>query len=266
MCLLSEKAVAVPENTLTKPTLMLVGTGHWSNPGKDYRSVEFDEMLSPERQRQIASCLERFVGFAPTRVAVEVMASAHDALNADYQRYRRGEMALTANERHQLGFRLAAMMNHDQIQAIDWHDMERAIGWDTAIEFARQHNQPEFISFFNELSEEGPEERATEAARIRGLSVREQLLETNDPANISDSHHLYMDLAQVGEGTNYIGADVVLRWYERNIKIFVNIARLVKSPDDRILVVIGGGHLPLLTHFATSSGRFDVVSALSFLK
>jgi hypothetical protein len=74
-----------------------------------------------------------------------------------------------------------------------------------------------------------------------------------------------MDLAQVGEGANYIGGDVVLRWYERNMKIFLNIARLATSPDDRILVVIGGGHLPLLTHFAEGSGRFELVSASRYL-
>jgi hypothetical protein len=49
------------------------------------------------------------------------------------------------------------------------------------------------------------------------------------------------------------------------MKIFLNIARLATSPDDRILVVIGGGHLPLLTHFAEGSGRFELVSASRYL-
>lgn len=245
-----------------KPKLMLLGAAHWSNPGKDYRSIEFDDMLSPERQRQIESCLEQLATFAPTKVGLEVMANADDALNADYQQYRKGKFALTANERHQLGFRLAATMGHERIHAIDWHDLKRAIGWDTAIDFARQHNQTELVASFDQLSEQ---EQAAENARVQALTVREQLLETSDPDNVAKSHHVYMDLALVGAGENYIGADVVLRWYERNMKIFANISRLVESPDDRILVVIGGGHLPLLTHFAASSGRFDVVPALDYL-
>lgn len=258
--LVSLKGAVVSEGIPKKPKLMLLGTGNWSNPGKDYRSVDFDDMLAPERQRQIESCLRRLVRFAPTKIGLEVMVNAHDALNAEYQEYRRGHLPLTANERHQLGFRLATIMEHEQIYTIDWHDMNRAIGWDSAIDFARQHDQADFISSFGQSRQE---EQAIESSRFRKLSVREQLLEIGDPAK---SHHVYMDMALIGTDENYVGADVVLRWYERNIKIFVNIARLVESPDDRILIVIGGGHLPLLTHFAASSGRFDMVPALDFLQ
>lgn len=59
-----------------------------------------------------------------------------------------------------------------------------------------------------------------------------------------------MDMALIGSSDDYVGADVILRWYERNIKIFVNVARLASESSDRILVLIGGGHLPLLTHFS----------------
>jgi hypothetical protein len=248
-----------------RPTIMLLGTGHWSNPGKDYKSVEFDDMLLPERQRQISACLEQLARFAPTKVALEVMPDATAGLNADYQRYRQGNFALTANERHQLGFRLAAMMNHDRMYGIDWHDLERSIGWDTAIEFAQRHGQLDLISFFTDVAREGEDEKVAELARIRRLSVRELLLDTNDPKGLARSHRIYMDLAQVGAGSNYIGADVVLRWYERNMKIFVNLSRIATSPEDRVLVVIGGGHLPLLLHFTESSDRFQLVPASEFL-
>lgn len=255
---MSERADGVPK-------LMLLGTGHWSNPGKDYVSIEFDDMLAPGRQREIEDCLERLAAFAPTRIALEAMAEATEELNDDYQRYCGGRLVLTANERHQLGFRLARMLGHDRIYGIDWHDMEREIGWDAAITFARQHAQFDFISAFTQLEHESKEEKEQERARIRRLSVREQLLELNDAAGLTDSHRVYMDLAQVGEESNYIGGDVILRWYERNMKIFLNIARIDTSPEDRILIVIGRDHLPLLTHFAEGSGRFELVPSSRFL-
>jgi hypothetical protein len=249
----------------TAPRLLLVGTGHWSNPGRDYKSTEFDDMLAPGRQREIEECLECLAAFAPTKIALEIMAGATAALNDDYRRYRDGHLALTANERHQIGFRLAAMLGHDRIHGVDWHDMTREIGWDAAITFARDHGQHELIPFFTQLEQESDEEKAAERARIRRWSVREQLRETNDPASFAASHRVYMDLAQVGEGSTYIGGDVILRWYERNMKIFLNIARIATSPGDRILVVIGGGHLPLLTHFAEGSGRFTLAPASAYL-
>lgn len=80
-----------------------------------------------------------------------------------------------------------------------------------------------------------------------------------DPATDVDrmveSHQVYMNLAQVGEGETYVGAEVVLRWYERNMRMFVNLARLATRPDDRVLVVVGAGHLTLLSHFISGAGR-----------
>jgi len=247
------------------PAILLLGSGHWSNPGKDYVSIDHDDMLSPARQREIEDCLQRLARFAPTKVALEVMADATDALNEDYRRYRAGTFALTANERHQLGFRLAAMLGHDQIYGIDWHNLERPIGWDGAIAFAREHGQDDLIAFFNHSEEERATRSAVESQRLRSMSVREQLLETNDPATRAGNHRVYMDLALIGQGSTYIGADVILRWYERNMKIFVNLSRIACSPDDRVLVVIGSGHLPLLTHFIEGSGRFELVSPGRYL-
>jgi hypothetical protein len=87
--------------------------------------------------------------------------------------------------------------------------------------------------------------------------VRDHLLATNTPEAMAASHRVYMDLAQVGEGDDsYIGAGVVLRWYERNMMMFVNIARIASGPEDRVLVVVGGGHLPLLSHYLRDAGAF----------
>jgi hypothetical protein len=239
------------------PTVLLIGTGHWGNPGLDYKSVAFDDMLAPGRQQEIAECLEHLARFAPTKVALEIMPDQAEAWNTEYRAYRHGAFALTVNERHQLGFRLAAMAGHERIYGIDWHDLDHPIGWERAITFAQEHGQDQYIAFFTRVAQESEQEKAAEHERIRKESVREQLLGTNAPGAMADSHRIYMDLAQVGEGSPYIGAEVVLRWYERNMMMFVNVSRLASHSEDRVLVVVGDGHLPLLRHFLTSSGRFQ---------
>lgn len=255
----------MPDRIDRQPTILLVGTGHWSNPGKDYKSVEFDDMLALPRQREIADCPERLARFSPTKVALEVMADQSEAVNEDYRLYRAGSLTLTANERHQLGFRLAAMLGHERIFGIDWHNLDRPIGWDQAIAFAQEHGQLDRIAFFTRAEQADEQDRAAERDCVRQMSVRDQLLEINDPERMAEGHQIYMDLAQVGDGNVYIGADVVLRWYERNMTIFVNLSRIATDPDDRVLVVIGGGHLPLLTHFIESSRRFGLVPASKYL-
>lgn len=253
------------DSNVQRPAILLVGTGHWDNPGLDLASVEFDDMLSPRRQREIEDCLGRLADFSPTKVALEVMPNRMEEWNAEYRAYRQGRFTLTENERYQLGFRLAAMANHECIYGIDWHDLERPIGWERAITFARTHGQEDRIAFMTAAEQETGQHREAERERIRRMSVREHLAEVNAPGSVAESHRVYMDLARVGEGPNYVGADVVLRWYERNMMIFANLARIVNAPTDRILVIIGAGHIPLLAHFVESSGRFELHLANAYL-
>lgn len=247
-----------------KPRLLLVGSGHWSNPGKDLITVTFDDMFSPHRQAEIAECLERLKAFAATKVLLEISARDQEGLDTDYAAYLRGDLGLSVNERHQLGFRLAGEAGHERVYGVDWHDPERTIPWLEAFEFAKSHDQIQLISG-HQNEAELKDKAAAEEAWIARSSVSELLIGGNDPGHIVQSHKFYSNLAQVGEGENYIGADVVLRWYERNLKIFTNIRRLVTSPDDRLLLVIGGGHLPLLHHFAEASDVFELAKVTDYL-
>ena len=55
-----------------------------------------------------------------------------------------------------------------------------------------------------------------------------------------------MAALRVGADTSYPGATMTARWYERNLKIASNVLRLVESPQDRVLVIIGAAHGPIL--------------------
>jgi hypothetical protein len=46
-----------------------------------------------------------------------------------------------------------------------------------------------------------------------------------------------------GDPDDYAGSDLLAMWYQRNIRIYRNIIALVDSPEDRILVIYGAGHL-----------------------
>jgi len=252
--------------THDRPRVLLVGTGHWSNPGRDMIAPEFDDMLSPHRQREIAGCIERLTAFAPAKVALEVSGERTGQLQDEYQRYRAGSFTLGPNERHQLGLRLAAACEHERIWGIDWHNPVQPIGWDRAIDFAKEHEQLDLIPVSAIDDEAVKRTEAEENGRIRRTSVAEMLLDAHEPANLAEGHTVYADLALIGEGDNYIGADVILRWYERNMRIFVNLSRIISSPEDRIAVVIGAGHVPLLTHFIEASGRYSLEYPAAYLR
>ena len=57
--------------------------------------------------------------------------------------------------------------------------------------------------------------------------------------------YAYIKANAVSGNRLYTGAEMVSKWYERNLKIFSNIQRLAYS-HERILILYGAGHLPIL--------------------
>jgi hypothetical protein len=98
------------------------------------------------------------------------------------------------------------------------------------------------------------------------LTLRETLLHENDPERlrIAHGHYLVGNLLNGAPG-DYFGADAfVSGWYNRNLRIYSNVVRLIRSPEERVLVIIGAGHAPILRHLFLSSPvvQLDSVSAV----
>ena len=69
-----------------KPVVLLIGAFHMANPGRDVFNMQVDEVLAPQRQREIRECVEHLKGFRPTKVALEVTTDQDAALNEEYRR------------------------------------------------------------------------------------------------------------------------------------------------------------------------------------
>lgn len=57
---------------------------------------------------------------------------------------------------------------------------------------------------------------------------------------------------------NYEGSQLVLQWYERNLKIFSNLQNICKKKD-RVLVLIGSSHLKILKELVCASSEMVMV-------
>jgi hypothetical protein len=235
-----------------KPQVLVLGTYHLANPGRDYVNPEVDDVLSPRRQREIADLVERLEAFRPTKIAVEVPVSMDSALNARYAAYVAGRDTLRRSEVDQIGFRLARRLGHPRVYPID-HRLDLA--FEETIAWAATNGLTEIV----ERIQMETRKLLDDAQRtLRGGTLAEILLDANSPR--ADSlHGLYLVAAQIGRDTAYPGAEMVADWYERNLKIFVNIARLVESPDERILVIIGSGHGTLLRQFVREHPDMELV-------
>lgn len=216
--------------------ILVLGTYHMANPGRDIFNMAADDVLAPKRQAEIAELLEVLKRFKPTKIAVE--SAVHDDRRPkQYAEYRAGAYTLTANEIEQVGFRLARDLGMKTIYPVD---IDGDFPWQRVINFAKATGQsPVMDLIMSEISEMVKQQDAY----LKSHSVLETLLYMNDDRKVAQDVGFYFRQARLGEPGDYAGPDLLASWYQRNIRIFNNIARIVESPNERVLVIYGAGHL-----------------------
>lgn len=254
---------AGPAIAREQPALLIVGTPHFGNPGRDIVNSRVTDVMTAERQREIGAIVEKLAAFHPTRVAVEWPTSAQAKLDQRYADYRAGRYTLSANEADQIGLRLAARLGLPRVEAIDWNEMPPGT-----------ENDYDFVAWA-----EGHGRAAAWQERVRrqqaaadGLSqlmactpVSSWLRRANTPKARLDMHRPYYEIAQIGDHTANPGAAWVGSWYARNLRILGNLISLADRPQERIVAIYGAGHGYLLDQQARESGVFDVADTLAYL-
>jgi hypothetical protein len=88
----------------------------------------------------------------------------------------------------------------------------------------------------------------------------------NTEQALQESHGLYLTgWFKIGSGHAYPGVDWVTAWYNRNLRIFANLQRITSSSGDRILVIFGAGHIPILRHCVLALPEYNLVEVSEYL-
>ena len=255
----------VDANAKVKPTLMVVGSYHFANPGKDIVKSKTIDVTTPERQKQILDLIARLEKFKPTKVVLECDLEDETKHRDRFAKYRAGTYQLSVNEREQLGFRLAKDLANKEIHCVDTVTDSPGNQSDyNYVEFAARHPELDarLKTWFTRIQEEGNNRDEL----FEKLSILDQFIAIHQPEKIENEHSGYFILPQIGIGMEYIGANWLSSWYCRNLKILANIIRITDSPNDRILAIYGGGHLKLLNQMATESRFYNIESPLKYFK
>jgi len=216
--------------------ILVLGTYHMDNPGRDIFNMAADDVLAPKRQAEIAELLAVLKRFKPTKIAIESTVY-EDRRPKQYAEYLAGKHTLTANEIEQVGFRLAKELGMKAIYPVD---IDGDFPWQRVINFAKAKGQSTLLDQL--MSEVGVMVKEQDAY-LKSHSVLETLLYMNDDKKVALDVGFYYREAHFGEPGDYAGPDLLASWYQRNIRIFNNIARIVESPNERVLVIYGAGHL-----------------------
>lgn len=245
--------------------LLILGTFHFKDAGLDTYKPEVDvDILSEKRQAELGELLDKLAAFAPTKILIEADFDRQAEFEERYRAYLAGEFELTANEIYQVGFRLARRLGQERLYTVDAAGRNYEGVPDDLAAYAAEHGQAALL--------ESPwDERYAELYRAddhakAGQTLIEHLLYLNSPERLRIGHgHYVLRSIALGTAGEYPGADQLTGWwYNRNLRIFANVAR-VTEPGDRLLLLIGAGHVPILRHAAAASPEIHLVDVAEVL-
>jgi len=212
--------------------------------------------------------------FRPTKVAVEARSKHEAPVNEEYQAYRAGRLKIEASEGHQIAFPVAALSNHDCLYGIDeWgrpYESEEKL-----MEYARKRlgdaaaglSEMELWYSLHEgfFPEYGRRLTSYCERMLAKQTLREHLLLLNSDEYCAVSHGMYLSWVDSSPGDYTLPDYITSWWYDRNLRIFANLKHITESPDDRILVVFGAGHVPILRHAIACSPKHELVDLRAYL-
>jgi hypothetical protein len=249
----STAAAQVPE----RARVMILGVYHFESPNLDFLASPVIDHLTPEKQAEIAEVLDRLAAFEPTKIVLEAPPGTV-SVEQRYAAYLADDLVLAGDEREQLGFQLARQFEHPRVYLAD-HPLGMDIG--AVLDAARTSGDERFLAWFDEGMGEGRDL----IARQSRATVRDALRMLNEPALLERTRALYLQFARVHGPEGHVGAEVLARWYQRNFCIFDNLARVVESPRDRVLVLFGQNHAPYLRELVQSSPDMELVEPNAYL-
>ena len=254
-------AIAAPERPVE---VMVLGAYHFGNPGQDVHNIKVDSVLVPKRQAELDAVARALLTFKPTRVMVEDTSDAPGFAYDQYASFTPAMLQTKANERIQIGFRIAKMAGLKTVEAIDEQPGEGEpdyFPYDKLTAAAAKFGQTPIMD-----AADAPlraEMKRFEADQ-KTQSVGQMLIRENDAKEVKENAGWYYKMLAIGDANNQAGADLNAMWYLRNAKIFAKLMHAA-TPGDRVLVIYGSGHNYWLRHFASETPGYRFVDPVPFL-
>jgi hypothetical protein len=242
-----------------RPEVLVLGVYHMANPGHDLFNTTADDVLAPKRQAEIAQLIAVLAKFHPTKIAIESNAG-EDRYPKRYDDYLAGKHELTSNEIEQIGFRLAKELGHKTIYPAD---ADGEFPFKHVVNYAKASGRSKELDAL--MGEVGDMVKA-QNAYLASHTVLETLLYMNADDKVAQAVGFYYREAQFGEPWDSAGADLVSEWFRRNMRIYSNVMQLADSPNERVLVIFGSGHLGWLQHDFSSNPTVRLRKLAEFAK
>jgi hypothetical protein len=246
-----------------RPQVLVLGVYHMANRGHDIYNMHADDVLAPKRQAEMAQLIEVLKRFNPTKIAVEADLFGPDNPTTkerpnQYADYLAGKHELSRDEVEQIGFRLARELGHKTIYPVN---ADYDFPYQRLVDYAKANGRSKEL---DEIMGGFGEQVKAQGEYLASHTVLETLLYMNSDEKTAQDTSLYYRLAHFGEPGDFAGADLLSDWFRRNLRIYSNVVRLVNSPDERVLVIYGAGHLAWLRRDLSSDPTLQLRKLAEF--
>ncbi|MGZ7065231.1 MAG: DUF5694 domain-containing protein [Candidatus Aminicenantales bacterium] len=244
--------------------ILILGSYHMDSPNLDSLNTQADDVLSGKRQKEIAELVEKLARFGATKIAIEAPYGSSSWPDL-YRKYLAGEYKLGRNEIEQIGFQVAKRLKLPTLYPVDFPMFMSGLTPSEVEQTKVPKAAPEAGG--NQVRKPEPPPLSDTDKLLRRSTVGEFLMFLNSQAQIQAGHSGYMEMLMPNDNPAiYARADLVTNWYKRNLRIFANLCRITEFPGDRVLLIIGSGHLKILTDFALDAPQFCLADTRAYLK
>ena len=264
----------IPQSTssenLPLKEVLLIGTFHYNNPGKDVAKTKSFDILSEQSQSELETIAQKIKHYNPTKIFVEWPYNEQKELDSLYSLYLNDNYFSNENlsdfyrknEIFQLAFRTAKKNKIERVYGIDYSTSFPFGEVMTAIEKANQ------VDIKTKIEEGIARFTDDFDSKIEsGISLTELTYHLNTPEMRYFSNDFHNNLMLIAGDTNdFSGPTLTSEWYKRNLFMWSLIQKNTSKEDERILVLAGASHAAMFDLFISANKQWQVVELKDIMK
>ncbi len=255
-----------------KPQVLLLGVFHFQDAGADLYKPKYSvNIMSQKRQDELEYLIRALEKYEPTKIVVEVKQNEQQLLDSLYHEYLNDRFELKSKEVFQIGFKLGKRLGLSGLISGDVRGKEYDYIISDFTEFKKRRDE---IMREEELTESLKNDYTASYINFYSymdslkttMTIADYLMLINSDHILNIKHGDYFINEKYGNigvnnGREYPTADNISGWwYNRNLRIVSNIRKAIRSNNDRVLVVFGSGHIPIIKHALEANPEIKLVS------
>ncbi len=251
--------------------VLLLGTFHFDTPNLDL--VKTNPFDITKRQQELEKITDQIKKFNPTKIFIEWNYNEQGELDTLYNLYKEGKYFDFVKQKYpgnkfyqeseifQLVFRAAKKCENAQLHAID---IQTKFPFDEVMKAIKEAKQDQLAQTIQDkITEMGKKENEDR----KKYNLTQLLLAKNTAQARKNDYSDYITLFnKAGSLHDFRGVNLVSEWYRRNLLMFSMVQKAITPKDERIMVVLGSGHIAVLKQLVDFDRSMKAVDLQEVLK